>query len=187
MYLENFLSEYGLLALFLLATVEGDVSLIVAGMLAHRGLIPAGGAILAGAAGNFAGDCVWYFLGRRARARLRETAVYRHAGPWIERVASRLGPWQLLLTRLVYGTRSASMVFWGQAHLPFPRFAFVDLLGCALASIGFVTLGYLTGQGLQSLVGDVKRIEIGLLIAVVVAALIVWLVTKEVKRASGEP
>ena len=30
-------------------------------------------------------------------------------------------------------------------------------------------------------------LEIGLLIAVVVAALIVWLLTKEVKRASGEP
>jgi len=82
MTLEQFLSQYGLIALFLLATVEGDASLILAGMLAHRGVLSLPAVIIAGAAGNFVGDCAWYFLGRQARARLRDSAIYRRAGGW---------------------------------------------------------------------------------------------------------
>jgi membrane protein DedA with SNARE-associated domain len=186
MTLEQFLSQYGLIALFLLATVEGDASLILAGMLAHRGVLSLPAVIVAGAAGNFVGDCAWYFLGRQARARLRETAIYRRAGPWIERVASRLGSWQLLLARVVYGTRNASMVFWGQAHLPFQRFALTDLLGCFLASTGFALLGYLTSQGVEHLLGQVRRLEVGLLITLVVAAVVIAFMTWEVKRASDK-
>ena len=50
MTLEQFLSQYGLIALFLLATVEGDASLILAGMLAHRGVLSLPAVIVAGAA-----------------------------------------------------------------------------------------------------------------------------------------
>src|SRR4029453_19389718 len=57
MTLEQFLSQYGLIALSLLATVEGDASLILAGMLAHRGVLSLPAVIIAGAAGNFVGDC----------------------------------------------------------------------------------------------------------------------------------
>ena len=97
------------------------------------------------------GDCAWYFLGTSTgscpSSRHRDLPPGR--SPWIERVASRLGSWQLLLARVVYGTRNASMVFWGQAHLPFQRFALTDLLGCFLASTGFALLGYLTSQGVE--------------------------------------
>jgi membrane protein DedA with SNARE-associated domain len=186
MSLEQFLGQYGLISLFFLATVEGDLSLIVGGVLAHRGLFPLAGAVVAGAAGNFVGDCVWYLVGRKARTRLRETDFYRRAGPWIEKVAYKLGPWQLIFARLVYGTRNASMLFWGQYHLPFIRFTLIDLFGCALACTGFAGLGYLAGAELSALLGEVKRIEIGLLFAVIIAGVIVWLTTRGVKRVSGE-
>lgn len=187
MSLEQFLAQYGLFALGLLATVEGDVSLIVGGVLAHRGLFPLASVVAAGAAGNFIGDCAWYLLGRSARTHLQQTELYRRAGPWIEALALRLGPWQLLLARVVYGTRNMSMVFWGQYHLPFLKFALIDALGCALASIGFVSLGFLAGQGVTSLVGEIKRAEVGLLIAVVVGGIAVWLITRGIKKVSSGP
>jgi ubiquinone/menaquinone biosynthesis C-methylase UbiE len=46
--IESFLSHYGLIALFLLATVEGDVSLIVGGVLAHLGILPLVGGLVSG-------------------------------------------------------------------------------------------------------------------------------------------
>ncbi|HSB55092.1 MAG TPA: hypothetical protein VLD58_12080, partial [Gemmatimonadales bacterium] len=58
--LEHFLSQHGLVALLLLATVEGDLSILVGGVLAHLGILPLPGVILAGAVGNLAGDVGWF-------------------------------------------------------------------------------------------------------------------------------
>jgi membrane protein DedA with SNARE-associated domain len=185
-HLEAFLSRYGLVALFLLATVEGDVSLLVAGVLAHLGILALPGAILAGAAGNLLGDTVWFTLGRAHRARIRSSRLYRAVGGRIERLAARLGPWQLLAARVVYGTRNASMLFWGQLHLAWARFLLINGLGCLLAATGFTLLGYLVGHGTTVLAGEVKRIELWLLIAVIGGAAIVWAVSRLARRELGD-
>lgn len=157
--MEEFVSHYGLGALFLLATVEGDASLVLAGVLVHAGLLPLAGAMGAGAAGNLLGDCAWFLAGRRLRGHIRESRLYRLVGHRIEWLAGRLGPSQLLAARVVYGTRNASMLFWGQFGLPFPRFLAVDTLGCALAAVGYVLAGRLLGHGATALAGDLRRAE----------------------------
>lgn len=180
--LERFLTDNGLLALFLVAMVEGDLSLVVAGVLAHLRILPLPGAIAVGAAGNLAGDLAWFAVGRRFRHRIREHRFYRTVGPGIERLASRLSAWQLLAARVVYGTRNASMVFWGQQGLSLGRFLLHDALGCLIASTGFALLGYLLGHGTSALTGEVKAFERYLLVGVIVGALLVWGITRLVRR-----
>ncbi|HWA59475.1 MAG TPA: DedA family protein [Gemmatimonadales bacterium] len=180
--LEDFLSRYGLVALFLIATVEGDLSILVAGVLAHLGVLPLPGVVAAGAAGNLVGDLGWFSLGRWLRHHIRENRLYRAVGPRIERLAGRLGPWQLLAARVVYGTRNASMVFWGQHGLPVLRFIAYDALGCLLAAGGFALLGYLVGHGTTALTGEVKRIERYLLAGIVAGAVLVWVIARLVRR-----
>jgi membrane protein DedA with SNARE-associated domain len=180
--LEAFLSGHGLVALFLIATVEGDVSLLVAGVLAHLGLFDLLGAIVVGAAGNLCGDSAWFAFGRTHRDRIRASRLYRTVGSRIERLAKRLGPWQLLAARVVYGTRNASMLFWGQLALRWDRFLLVDGLGCLLASAGFVTAGFVLGQGAEALTGEVKRVEHWLLGAVLMGAVLVWVISRLVRR-----
>jgi membrane protein DedA with SNARE-associated domain len=179
---ESFVAHYGLVALFLLATVEGDVSLIVGGVMAHLGVMPLVGVMIAGGLGNLTGDIVWFWVGRRHSARIRASKFYRAVGPRIERLTRRLGSWQLLVSRIIYGTRNASMLFWGQAGLAPLRFVLIDALGCALASAGFALLGYLVGHGTAALTGEVKRIEQWLLGAVVAGGVIVWVVTRITRR-----
>jgi membrane protein DedA with SNARE-associated domain len=180
--IETFLARYGLVALFLLATVEGDVSLIVGGVLAHLGLLPLVGVMVAGGLGNLGGDLVWFWMGRRHSERIQATKFYRAVGPRIARLTRRLGAWQLLVSRVIYGTRNASMLYWGQAGLAPLRFVLVDGLGCALAAMGFGLLGYLVGHGTSALTGEVKRVEQWLLGALVVGGVIVWGVTRLMRR-----
>lgn len=172
--LEAALARHGLLALLLLSIVEGDVTILVAGVVAHLGLLPLPGVILVGAAGNFIGDSVWFVLGRRLRVGIRRSRAFQAMGPRVERVAARLGPWQLLAARVIWGTRNASMVFWGQHGLPIARFTVIDAVGCLLSATGFGLLGYGVGHGVGGLIGEVRRVEIWLLLGVIAAGLIVW-------------
>ncbi len=182
MTLETLVERHGLPALFLVAIGEGDLSLVVAGMLAHLGLMPFAGSVLAGALGNLTGDALWYAMGRFQRERIRKSQLYRRAGPRIEGLARRLGPWELLAARVVYGTRNVSMLFWGLLPLPFGRFLALDALGCLLAGVGFVGLGYLAGQGTASLLGGVRRVEHWLVLAIGVGAAALWLARRLVWR-----
>ncbi len=183
--LEQFLSDHGLVALLLLATVEGDLSIVVGGVLAHLGLLPLPGVMVAGATGNLIGDLVWFAVGRRFRSTIRDSKVYQTVGPQIEKLARKLGPWQLLAARVVYGTRNMSMVFWGQHHLPLGRFLLVDAFGCALGAVGFALVGYLLGHGTTALTGEVKQVERFLLIALLGGAAVVWGITRLARRKLG--
>jgi len=188
MRLEAFLSQYGALALFFLATVEGDVSLVVGGVLAHLGILGFPQVILAGALGNLLGDLGWYAVGHHLRERIRTSWLYQRVGPRIERLAGRLGAWQLLAARVIYGTRNASMLFWGQYGLPVGRFILIDALGCFLAAVVFASAGYLLGHGTTSITGQVKRLERLLLIGVLLGGVVVAGVSRLVRaRMERDP
>jgi membrane protein DedA with SNARE-associated domain len=180
--LEHFLARYGLIAVMLGAGLEGDMSLVIAGVLAHRGLFPLPLALAAGAAGTLLADCAWYGIGRLRGGTVRAGRLYRRVGPTIERLARRVGPWELIACRFVYGTRTASMVFWGLHGLGVGRFAAIDAVGCVLGAAVFSGAGYLLSGSVTMLLGRIHRVELVLAGAVVAAAVVVWAVNRVTRR-----
>ena len=161
---------------------EGDLTLLLAGVIAHLGVFSFPLAVAAGALGSLVGDSAWYALGRFRGPRFREGRFYRRVGPTIERLAVQLGPWQLLVARFVYGTKSASMIFWGLHGLSFRRFLLTDTVGCVLGSLVFTSLGYLMSGSARALLGHVKRVELWLLGAAIVGVLVVFLIDRTAKH-----
>ena len=182
MHLQQLLIQYGLIAVLIGSAFEGDFTLILAGVVAHLGIFSFPLAVAAGAVGSLVGDTAWYALGRFRGARFRGSRLYVRVGPTIERLAAQLGPWQLLAARFVYGTKSASMIFWGLHGLPFRRFLLIDTVGCVLGSLVFTSLGYLLSGSATVLLGHVKRVELWLLGAAIVGVLIVFLVDRTAKH-----
>jgi membrane protein DedA with SNARE-associated domain len=181
-HLQQLLIHYGLVAVLIGSAFEGDFSLILAGVVAHLGIFPFPLAVAAGAFGSLAGDTAWYLLGRLRGPRFREGRLYRRVGPTIERLAKRMGPWELLAARFVYGTKAASMVFWGLHGLTFPRFLLIDTIGCAVGSFVFISLGYLVSGSATALMGHVKRFELWLLGAFLVGVVIVVIIDRTAKH-----
>ena len=182
MSLEQLLIDHGAAAVVVGAMVEGDFTLILAGVVAHLGIFPFPVAVASGAVGSLLGDCMWYAVGRLRGPWFRSGRLYRRVGPRIESLARRFGVWQLLVARFVYGTKNASMVFWGLQGLPFGKFAAVDALGCALGTLVFSGLGYLVSGSAEALLGKVRRVELWLLGGIVVGVAIVYLVHRATKR-----
>ncbi|MFL5496626.1 MAG: DedA family protein [Gemmatimonadales bacterium] len=182
MGIQQLIIRHGLLAVLLGAAFEGDFTLILGGVVAHLGFFPFPLAVAVGALGSLIGDTIWYGLGRFRGPRFRAGRFYRRVGPRVQRLADRFGPWQLLLARFVYGTKAASMVFWGLNGLKFRRFAPIDALGCLLGTAVFSGLGYLVSGSATLLLGRVRRVQLWLLGAVLAGAVLVLIIHLTAKR-----
>jgi membrane protein DedA with SNARE-associated domain len=181
-HLQQLLIDYGLIGVIVGSAFEGDFTLLLGGVVAHLGIFAFPLAVAAGAIGSLLGDTAWYALGRIRGPRFREGKLYRRVGPTIERLANRMGPWELLAARFVYGTKAASMVFWGLQGLSLPRFLLIDALGCVLGSLVFTSLGYLVSGSATVLMGHVQRFELWLLGAFIVGIIIVIVIDRTAKH-----
>jgi membrane protein DedA with SNARE-associated domain len=190
---ETFLIKYGLLAVFLSAMAEADVVPVVTGVVAHLGYFNFAKAVAVASAGAFAGDCVWFWIGRRHSEWIRNSRIYLRAAKATENLDRRLGVWQIPASHIIYGTRIATMTFSGLKKVPFTTFAMMDILGCVLFTTTFATLGFLFSSSASLIIGRVKRVELFLPIVVIVTALVFHLVkliaqrqTEAVRKTSDE-
>ena len=182
MSFEHLILRYGLAAVLLGAAVEGDLTLILAGVAAHLGYFSFPTAVAASVAGGLFGDLAWYTLGRVRGPQFRAGRLYRRVGHRIEILARRLGAAELIASRFVYGTKAASMLFWGLHGMALPRFVLVDAVGCVVGSLVFTGLGYAVSGSATVLLGRVRRVELWLLGAVLVGAVLVFVIHWTAKK-----
>jgi len=169
MVIENLLREYGLWAVFFGVMIEGDLTLLFAGVLAHYGLFGFGEALATATLGGFVGDILSYLIGFTGKLHIQSNHFYQRAKPRLERLSARFGLGSIFLVKYVYGLRTASAVFWGFAHMPFRRFGPLTLVSCFLWSLILTGAGYFFSGAISVLVGRIQQIGIILLIAVLIA------------------
>jgi membrane protein DedA with SNARE-associated domain len=171
--MESFLIHYGLAAVALLAIVDGDVTLVLAGVVAHLGFFSLPAGIAAGSAGAFIGDTVCYTVGRTNKGWIQNTRLYRRMGPRAENLLHRFGVGQLFAMRLVYGTRIATLILFGVRGVTFWRFALFDSLSCMAWATLLGLLGFALSKSAAWLVGEVKSVEVAIAGALIVTVLVI--------------
>ncbi|HKP71725.1 MAG TPA: DedA family protein [Pyrinomonadaceae bacterium] len=163
--------QYGLYAIFFLAMIEGDITLLLAGVLAHGAFFGEYSflkVLAAGTAGGVAGDQVAYGLGRGFRSSVRDYRFYRAARPRIERLTDTFGPLSIFLSKYVYGLRTGSCVFYGVAKMRYTRFLPLTIASCFLWVLILSGAGYFFHGIVTNLIGDFKHLGKYLLVIVVV-------------------
>lgn len=174
--------KYGLVAVFLSAMAEADVVPILTGVVAHLGYFSFAESIAVASGGAFLGDCVWFWIGRTHAKWIRTRRIYARAAKATKNLDRRLGVWQIPASHVIYGTRIATMTFSGLKRMSFAKFAVVDILGCVVFTTLLATVGFLFSSSASLIIGQVKRIEMFLLLVVIVTALIFHLVKVIVQR-----
>lgn len=177
-FLSSLISQYGLYAVFVLVMFEGDITLLLAGVLAHSHFFGKHSFLMVlfwGTLGGVVSDNAAYMLGRGFEKGIREVRFYRLAQPRIKRLTDTFGGLSIFLSKYIYGLRWASCIFYGVAHMPFARFFLLSLGSCFLWVFLLSGAGYFFSGAVMGIIGDFQTLGKILLVIVVVGVLGVYL------------
>lgn len=166
-FVQALLRQYGLWVVFFGTMIEGDLTLLFAGVLARSGLFSFQDALLVGTSGGVVGDLISYAIGRLFRNRARTLRFFIRAKPRIERLMRRFGGSTLFIVKYTYGLRTAMAVFCGLAHFGLHRFAPLTLLSCLVWVVLLSGAGYFFTSSISTIIGEIKNFEKFLLVAAV--------------------
>ncbi len=174
--LQQFLEHFGYLALFVGTFFEGETILVLAGFLAHRGYLQLDLVMLTAFAGRYAGDQLWYFLGRRhGRALLARRPALQAGSERALRLLQKRPDLWVLGFRFVYGMRSVMPVAIGLSGYPPRRFLLLNAISALLWAVTLSLAAYQLGTLLQTLLDDLARYELWVLGGLLLAGLALWL------------
>lgn len=170
-FLYTLIGQYGLYAVFLLVMIEGDITLLLAGVLAHSrffGDYSFGWLLLWGTLGGAASDNIAYLLGRGFCKGIGDVRFYRAAQPRLERLTSKFGGLSIFLSKYIYGLRWASCIFYGVGRMPYLRFLLLSLSSCFVWVFLLSGAGYFFSGAVIGIIGDFHRLGKILFVIVVV-------------------
>jgi len=180
-HLSQLIEEYGIYAVFVLCTVEGDITLLISGAMAHGNFFGSYSfwrVFLAGTLGGIVGDNVAYFIGRMFRKTIKDYRFYEMARPRIERLIEKFGNFALTISKYIYGIRAAMCLFYGIARMPYLRFLFLDVVSCLIWAFMLASIGYFFSGAITSIIGDFKQIGVALFFVVLVGIIIFFVIER---------
>jgi membrane-associated protein len=172
---------YGLYAVFFLAMIEGDITLLMAGVLAHNdffGSYSFARVLLWGTLGGFASDNVAYGVGRAFGKTVRDFRFYRNAQARLERLTKHFGTLSIFVSKYIYGLRWASCTFYGVAGMRYLRFVPLSLASCFLWVSILSGVGYFFSSAVMGLIGDFRHVGKILLVIVVAGVIGFYLIKR---------
>jgi membrane protein DedA with SNARE-associated domain len=180
-FVNGLMWKFGLPAIFLLTMVEGDITLLLAGVLAHGqafGDYSFAQVLVVGTLGGVASDQLAYALGRGARSGVRNYRFYCAARSRIERLTEKFGWLSIFVSKYTYGLRWGACAFYGVAKMPYLRFLLLSFASCFMWVLTLSTLGYVFHSAIYNLIGDFEKFPIILLVVVAFGILGFYLVER---------
>ncbi|HYM32966.1 MAG TPA: DedA family protein [Candidatus Cybelea sp.] len=155
--------------------LEGETFLIFAGYAASLGLLDFSILVACAWAGSFAGDQLWFILGRRYGQHLLQRFPRWIGGIETALMLARKYNTAFILSfRFIYGIRNVSSFALGMSGLKWLRYLVLNLIAAGLWAITFAGAGHLFGQASQAVLGNAARNFSLLMLAVFIC--VAWFV-----------
>jgi membrane protein DedA with SNARE-associated domain len=192
-FMEDFVTDYGYLAIFLLMTAESalipfpsEVTMLVGGWYSANGTLDFFWVVTAGVVGNLVGSWLAYALGRKTgRALLDRYGKYvlirSHDVDRAEIWWGKHGDAATFFSRLLPVIRTFISLPAGIAKMPFGKFTLYTFLGVVPWTAGLTYLGVVVEDNWENVLSyfDVPTLVIGLTLVV---AAVVWYVRRRKAR-----
>jgi membrane protein DedA with SNARE-associated domain len=175
MTIESLIQTYSYVAIFVGTFLEGETVLVLGGFAAHRGYLVLPWVILAAFVGSVMGDQRFFYLGRThsqwvlARRPLWKARVDR-AHQLLERFRTLI----ILGFRFMYGLRMIIPFFLGMSSVSTRKFIILDVIAAFVWAVAVGTGGYLFGNILEIILGDIRHYELFILGAIAIIGVSLW-------------
>ena len=177
MTLENWINTYGYWAILFGTFLEGETILILGGFAAYQGYLKLPWVILAAFVGTLSGDQLFFYIGRKYGSKiLARRPAWQVRADRVRKLMERFQDYLILLFRFLYGLRILTPFVLGLSRVSRGRFLFLNTVGALVWATVVGTGGFLFGQALEVLMGDLKRYEGEILGLVVLTGIAVWMI-----------
>ena len=172
---ESLIQTYGYWAILVGTFFEGETILILGGFAAHRGYLDFPWVILAAFAGTLCGDQLFFFLGRwYSPTTLIRRPSWKGRLDKAQRLLERFKTPLILGFRFLYGLRTVTPFAIGMSTVPTAQFVFLNALGALVWAMAVGTGGYLFGNALEGIIGNIKRYEFQVFAVIAAMGLLIW-------------
>jgi membrane protein DedA with SNARE-associated domain len=189
--LEQLFARWGYLALIFGSLADGTPVMLFGGFAAHRGwLVLVPWVILAGAVGNFLASAGWVIAIRAAGAGILDRRPSWAAE--VARVRPFLQRWDtaaILGVRFLPGLALGGLIAIALSGIPLGRFLLLNAVAALGWAAAFGTLGFVLGNGVELLLGEIQRYErpVALGLLGLTLAWIVWRQWSRWRRPTTAP
>jgi membrane protein DedA with SNARE-associated domain len=130
---EDLLTEliftYGYIILFVWCILEGEMALIMAGLLVHKGEMNLEMAIFIAGLGAFAGDQIYFYIGRYFKKYITKKLKKQRRKFAVAHILLKKFGWPIIfIQRYMYGLRTVIPMSIGITRYSGKKFAFINLL-----------------------------------------------------------
>jgi len=138
------LKEYGYIILFAWGMLEGEAGLIMAGLLAHTGDMNLYLAIFIAGIGGFAGDQVYFYIGRFNKSYVHSKFKGQRRKFALAHLLLKKYGWPIIFAqRYMYGMRTIIPISIGLTRYDAKTFAFINLISAwCWAAITIIPVWY---------------------------------------------
>ncbi|MFZ2969008.1 MAG: DedA family protein [Sulfuricurvum sp.] len=153
----EWLKEYGYIVLFGWSMLEGELGLVMAGIMSHTGDMFLPIALLFGALGGFVGDQIYFYIGRYNKKYIHnKLRSQRHKFAIAHLLLIKYG-WPIIFAqRYMYGMRTAIPMAIGLTHYSSRRFAVINLISAFFWAAMTIIPAYYFGKELLAVLGWIK-------------------------------
>ncbi len=178
------LKRYGYIILFAWGMLEGEAGLIMAGLLSHTGDMNLYLAIFIAGLGGFAGDQVYFYIGRFNKASVHKKFKCQRTKFAFAHLLLKKHGWPIIFVqRYMYGMRTIIPISIGLTRYDARMFAFINLISAwCWASITIVPVWYFGNEILVVLHWAKEHWYLAIPIAIIFGGTIIYYFNKATRK-----
>lgn len=184
--LQELLSRYGYLAIFILTFFEGESVLIAAGFLAFSGYLDATVVIVVSTLASYVGHGTFFLIALHRReaffALIRRFVRVNLLK--LESLMAKYGIVAIFISQWLYGFRLLSAAVLGLSRMGTTKYFIFQFISCLIWATLCTCGGYFFGATLKNVLGDVKRYEPYIAAGVLAAGFLIWFIRDVRKKRS---
>ena len=182
-FLEDLISRFGYIAIFIFTFFEGESVLIAAGFLSYSGYLDVNIVVLISTIASYIGHGTFFLIALHKREIFLKyiQKMIKVNLSKLEALMERYGIASIFISQWLYGFRLISAAVLGLSRMGKKKYFTFLLISCFIWATLCTYGGYFFGATLKNILGNIKKYELPIALGFLAAGFIIWFV-RDVRR-----